>query len=85
MPGDANNDVLHELMGLVREVKDETKGTLKDVQSDLKSLNKEVISVKIELAVLKSKAAMWGAAASLVVSALVSGVAKLLIGHFTGG
>lgn len=47
--------------------------------TDLQSLSDKIQELKIELVVLKVKAAMWGAIAALIVSAIISALVSHMV------
>jgi hypothetical protein len=54
------------------------KEGIKALQSDIKNLEKEITSLKVETAVTKTKMVMWGGAGAAVVSAVAQLVLHLL-------
>ena len=54
---------------------------IKRLDEGLKEAVKEIGDLKIKLAVLQTKAAMWGAIAALITTGIVEFVMYLMLGH----
>lgn len=52
---------------------------LEDLNKKSDEINKDIIDIKVEIAILKTKAAIWIAAASLVFSTAATLIGKLVI------
>lgn len=58
---------------------------LKQYRDDIKEIHEKLNTLRVEIAVIKAKSAMWGAIAGVVVSPILSGLLYFLIRVIHGG